>query len=285
MNDRYTYEGKTIEEATAKGLRELGVNAEDVAVEIKSRGGLFSKAQVIITVKGKEEVAPVEEVALVEEEDTEEVSTPKAPNEELLIAAENRARDFINELVLQMGLDCEGTVTRDGEEINVKFNGKGASAVIGYRGEVLDAIQYMTLWIANRECKDFVRVSIDAENYRDKRKETLTRLAVSLAHKCHKSGRKVELEPMNPFERRVIHTALQDDKFVRTESHGEGRFRHVVILPKEEARKERREYNSSPRPQSNGGITTPQMSYGTSSNFRKKGYSKTKSFGASPKKF
>ncbi len=283
MDNRYTYEGKTIEEATAKGLRELGVKAEDVEVEIKAKGGIFSKAQVIITVKEKEEL-PVTVEEVVETEATEETDTVNLQNEELLMAAENRARDFIKELVLQMGLDCEGTVTRDGEEISVKFNGKDASAVIGYRGEVLDAIQYMTLWIANKECKDFVRVSIDAENYRDKRKETLTRLAVSLAHKCHKSGRKVELEPMNPFERRVIHTALQDDKFVRTESHGEGRFRHVVILPKEEVRKERREYVSQ-KAQNNGGITTPQMSYGTSSNFRKKGYSKTKSFGAAPKKF
>ncbi len=282
MENRYTYEGKTIEEATAKGLQELGLKAEDVVIEVKSKGGIFSKAQVIITVKEKKvDLSEVAEVT-VEESATEE--TTPVVSEELLLEAEARARTFIDELVLQMGLDCDASVTREGQEISVSFSGKGASAVIGYRGEVLDAIQYMTLWIANRECKEFVRVSIDAENYREKRKETLTRLAIALAHKCHKSGRKVELEPMNPFERRVIHTALQDDKFVRTESQGEGRYRHVVILPKEEVRRERKEYNKGNN-QTQSGLKSPQMTYGTSSSFRKKGYSKTKSFGAPNKKF
>ena len=265
-NKTYVYEGKTVEEATEKGLTELGLTIENVTVEVKAKGGLFTKAQVEITVKEKE---VVEEVS-----SKEEIST-----EDLLNGAEERVRTFISELIEQMGLDCTSVVTREGQEISVKVEGKSANAFIGYRGEVLDAIQYMTLWIANKEGDDFVRVSIDAEDYRQRRKETLTRLAERLAHKCHKTGGKVELEPMNPFERRVIHTALQNDKFVRTESYGEGRFRHVVILPKEEMRKEKVAVKKN-----NSAIVTPEMSYGTSASFRKKGIAKTKSYGAPSKK-
>ncbi|MBQ8178253.1 MAG: protein jag [Clostridia bacterium] len=272
----YIYEGKSVEEATEKGLAELGLSAEDVSVEVKSKGGLFTKAQVIITILEKEATVEVCEEAVEADEGTE---APSEINEELLVLAEERVRTFINELILQMGLDCEATTTRKGQEINVKVSGKSASAFIGYRGEVLDAIQYMTLWIANKDGDDFVRVSIDAEDYRQRRKETLTRLAERLAHKCHKTGRKVELEPMNPFERRIIHTALQNDKFVRTESHGEGRFRHVVILPKEEVKREK----SQPK-KAQSAISTPTMSYGTSASFRKKGIAKTKSYGAPSKK-
>ena len=247
-NNTYIYEGKTVEEATQKGLQDLGLSQSDVKVEVKSKGGLFTKAQVIITVLEKEEV---EEESSIQEESVENASEPEsevsesveeavvinAVQEELLARAEERAGAFINELVLQMGLDCQVEVSRKGTDINVKVTGKGSSSFIGYRGEVLDAIQYMTLWIANKEGVDFVRVTIDAEDYRQRRKETLTRLAERLAHKCHKTGKRVELEPMNPFERRVIHTALQNDRFVKTESEGEGRFRHVVIIP-----------NAKPRP-------------------------------------
>ncbi|MBR3685250.1 MAG: protein jag [Clostridia bacterium] len=273
----YIYEGKSVEEATEKGLAELGLTAEDVVVEVKSKGGLFTKAQVEMTIKEKEaEVEAVEEIA---ETEAQQDTQPEI-NEELLVQAEERVKTFINELILQMGLDSEASVSRNGQEISVKVSGKSASSFIGYRGEVLDAIQYMTLWIANKDGDDFVRVSIDAEGYRQRRKETLTRLAERLAHKCHKTGRKVELEPMNPFERRVIHTALQNDRFVRTESYGEGRFRHVVILPKEEVKRERPQQPKKVQ----SAISTPEMSYGTSASFRKKGIAKTKSYGAPSKK-
>lgn len=276
MENVNIYEGKTVEEATQNGLQTLGVTLEEVKVEVKSKGGLFTKAQVEITILPKEEI--VSEVVEESEPESTNENAIDPVQEELLASAEERCRVFINELVLKMGLDCEVSVTRKGTEINVKATGKGASAFIGYRGEVLDAIQYLTLWIANKEGVDFVRVTIDAEDYREKRKETLSRLAERLAHKCHKTGRKVELEPMNPFERRVIHTALQNDRFVRTESEGEGRFRHVVILPKEEVKKERAPKNNQ------SAIQSPQVSYGTSASFRKKGIAKTKSYGAPSKK-
>ncbi len=272
----YIYEGKSVEEATEKGLSELNLTAEDVVVEVKSNGGLFAKAQIAITVLEKQAVDEACEEINKAETSSETVIEI---NEELLALAEDRVKIFINELIVQMRLECDAVISRKGQEINVKVSGKSSSAFIGYRGEVLDAIQYMTLWIANKDGDDFVRVSIDAEDYRQRRKETLTRLAERLAHKCHKTGRKVELEPMNPFERRIIHTALQNDKFVKTESYGEGRFRHVVILPKEEVKKERPQLKNT-----QSALTTPEMSYGTSASFRKKGISKTKSYGAPSKK-
>ncbi|MBR2350320.1 MAG: protein jag [Clostridia bacterium] len=264
-NLTYTYEGSSVEEAIEKGLAELNLTRDDVEVDVKAKGGFFTKAQVVLTVKP----TPVVEPEVIESAEGE-------ITEEEFIAAEERVRNFINELIIQMGLDCEAEVKREGSEINVNITGKGASSAIGYRGEVLDAIQYITLWIANSERKDFVRVSLDAENYRGRRKETLSRLAERLAHKCHKFGRRVELEPMNPFERRVIHTTLQNDRFVRTESEGEGRFRHVVILPKEEVKRERKPQNKAQE--------ESVMTYGTSAQFRRKGIAKTKSYGAPSKK-
>lgn len=271
-NNTNIYEGKTIDEAIESGLQSLGLSKEEVDIEVKSKGGIFAKAQVVIT-----PIAKTEDLQESKIEEIVEESVIDSAQEELLMRAEERAKTFINELVVQMGLECEVDVSRQGTDINIKVSGKGASSFIGYRGEVLDAIQYMTLWIANKEGVDFVRITIDAEDYRQKRKETLTRLAERLAHKCHKTGKKVELEPMNPFERRVIHTALQNDRFVKTESEGEGRFRHVVILPKEDIKRDRPQKNQN-------AVTTPSISYGTSSSFRKKGIAKTKSYGAPSKK-
>lgn len=266
----YTYEGETIEEAINAGLKELGLKREDVEVYVKSRGGFFCKPTVVLTPIEKEE-----EPAPVVEEPAPKKERANRPTEEELVRAEERVRTFVTALVGNMGINCSVSVSRDGEDISVDIGGDDAGAVIGYRGETLDAIQYMTLWIANESGKEFVRVSLDAENYRARRKEVLTALAERLAHKCHKSGRRVELEPMNPFERRIIHTALHGDKYVRTESEGEGRFRHVVIIPREDVP------GNKPR---NRVTEMPTMTYGTSAEFRRKGASKTKSYGVTKKK-
>lgn len=145
----YIFEGKTVEDATEKGLQELGLSAGDVAVEVKSKGGLFTKAQVIITILEKEEIVQeAEETTAIVEETVEEESIVEntvessekpvidAVQEELLARAEERARTFINELVLQMGLDCEVEVTRDGTDINVKANRQGSKLLyrLSWRG-------------------------------------------------------------------------------------------------------------------------------------------------------
>ena len=113
--------------------------------------------------------------------------------------------------------------------------------LIGKRGQTLDSLQYLTSLVVNKEQQDYVRVKVDTENYRSRRKDTLENLAKNIAFKVRKTRKPVVLEPMNPYERRIIHAALQNDKYVVTRSEGEDPFRHVVISLKREAR-EGREY-------------------------------------------
>ena len=104
--------------------------------------------------------------------------------------------------------------------------------LIGKRGQTLDSLQYLTSLVVNKEQKDYVRVKLDTENYRKRRKETLENLARNIAYKVKKTRRPVSLEPMNPYERRIIHSALQGNKFVETYSEGSEPYRHVVVAPK-----------------------------------------------------
>ena len=112
--------------------------------------------------------------------------------------------------------------------------------LIGKRGQTLDSLQYLVSLVVNKESEDYLRVKLDTENYRERRKETLETLAKNIAYKVKRTRRPVSLEPMNPYERRIIHSALQNDKYVFTKSEGEEPFRHVVIALKKEERRERR---------------------------------------------
>lgn len=201
--------------------------------------------------------------------------TEERPSEEECIRAEAKVTDFINGLLAHMRLRADAEVTRDNENIRIKITGEDAGAVIGYRGEVLDAVQYLALWIANKSVKEFIRVSIDAEGYRQRRSETLKNLAERLARKAVRTGRREALEPMNPFDRRIIHTALHDFDGVETVSEGEGKDRHVVIIPKAE-----RAYNR----QKSGISEITDKRYGTTASFRHKGAGKGKSYGVPRKK-
>jgi|AGTN01.2.fsa_nt_gi Predicted RNA-binding protein len=238
------YKASTVDEAIEAGLKELGMTKEEVDVEVKSYGGIFNKASVILTPKKSAGSAPVPEeeaapeIQVKEEapssEELPEVKTELSEAEKAAVsAAEAEAVAFVKTVLEKMGVAGEVTSVINGNEINIAVNGNDAGLVIGYRGEVLDAIQYYALVLANKGEKVFIRVQVDAGNYREKRKETLANLAVRLAHKTAKTGRRTELEPMNPFERRIIHTTLANDRFVTTESEGEGKYRHVVIIPKQ----------------------------------------------------
>ncbi|MCM1395779.1 MAG: hypothetical protein NC132_06735, partial [Corallococcus sp.] len=113
----------------------------------------------------------------------------------------------------------------------LEISGEEASAAIGYRGEVLDSLQYLCSLLLNSKEKNYKHVVLDAEGYRAKREKTLQRLAENLEQKVKRTGQATKLEPMNPYERRIIHTALQGSKYVTTESEGQGNARHVVIRP------------------------------------------------------
>lgn len=148
------------------------------------------------------------------------------------VFVENDATGFLQGLIEKMGIQgsIKAVETENGLLINMEGDNMGA--LIGYRGETLDALQYLTSLIYNKDKEEYHRVTLDTENYRKKREQTLTRLAKRLATKAHHSGSKVALEPMNPFERRVIHFALQNDRYVTTYSEGEEPNRRIIIAPK-----------------------------------------------------
>lgn len=116
--------------------------------------------------------------------------------------------------------------------MNIDLSGDEMGVLIGKRGQTLDSLQYLVSLVVNKESENYIRVKVDTENYRQRRKETLENLAKNIAYKVKRTKRPVSLEPMNPYERRIIHSALQGDKYVTTHSEGEEPFRRVVVTLK-----------------------------------------------------
>ena len=141
------------------------------------------------------------------------------------------AKTFLTDVAKEMGLNVNVRVFKNAESVYIDIDGEDSGTIIGKRGQTLDAIQYLTSLVVNKEKETYLRVVIDAEGYREKREKTLERLANRLADKAKKSGRSVRLEPMNPYERKVIHTALQNRPEVTTRSEGEEPYRRVIIEP------------------------------------------------------
>ncbi|MGN0375128.1 MAG: RNA-binding cell elongation regulator Jag/EloR [Butyrivibrio sp.] len=147
---------------------------------------------------------------------------------------EDSINNFLNDVFSAMDLKVtvEMTVDEEEETININLVGDDMGVLIGKRGQTLDSLQYLVSLVANKESEKYYRVKLDTENYRDRRKATLESLAKNIAYKVKRTRRPVSLEPMNPYERRIIHSALQNDKYVCTKSEGEEPFRHVVIFLK-----------------------------------------------------
>ena len=145
------------------------------------------------------------------------------------------AKLFLKQLFDAMKINVEIESKSDDEGVKVNLSGENMGIIIGKRGDTLDSIQYLTSLIVNHENSDYIKVIVDTENYREKRNESLVALAERLARKVGKTGRKYTLEPMNPYERRIIHASLQDNEFVTTFSVGEDPYRKVVIAPKHQS--------------------------------------------------
>ncbi|MGN1040970.1 MAG: RNA-binding cell elongation regulator Jag/EloR [Candidatus Fimimonas sp.] len=154
--------------------------------------------------------------------------------DEVAIAPEAQAiKEFLENVLQKMGMNCEVSVAGISEAICVTISGEDTNGVIGHHGEVLDALQYLSSLLLNGKNSSFRRVVLDTDGgYRAKREKTLQRLALNLEQKVKRTGKVAKLEPMNPYERRIIHTTLQNSKYVTTESEGQGNARHVVISPK-----------------------------------------------------
>ena len=142
-----------------------------------------------------------------------------------------RIQDYLKNLLSKMGLNCDVELNEADDAVALNIVGEDASCAIGYRGETLDALQYLCSLMLNGKHEGFKRVNLDAEGYRAKREKALQKLAHNLELKVKRTGREHKLEPMNPYERRVIHTTLQNSKYVTTQSEGQGSARHVVITP------------------------------------------------------
>ncbi len=248
--------GKNVDEALTNALIKLETTSDKVEYEVVEKGssgilGLFNKPAVI-RVRKKEivevEEKPVqkEEIKPTEEKIREEVKSSqplqqaepvqpseKAPKHVNVMSndeIERRIVTFLDEMFKAMELEVKIEVKFDDPEcVNVELSGPNMGVLIGKRGQTLDSIQYLTSLVVNKGKEKYVRIKLDTEDYRSRRKETLESLARNIAYKVKRSRRPVSLEPMNPYERRIIHSTLQNDKFVSTRSEGEEPFRHVVV--------------------------------------------------------
>lgn len=144
------------------------------------------------------------------------------------------ASDFLKDVFAAMNMTVVVDVKYnvDDNEMNIDLSGDDMGVLIGKRGQTLDSLQYLVSLVVNKGNEDYIRVKVDTENYRERRKSTLENLAKNMAYKVKRTRRPLHLEPMNPYERRIIHSALQNDKFVTTHSEGEEPYRHVVITLK-----------------------------------------------------
>ena len=151
-------------------------------------------------------------------------------------AVQSKAKEFLNQVFEAMSIKVVIETSYDAEEgeLSVTMSGDDMGILIGKRGQTLDSLQYLVSLVVNRETEGYLRVKLDTENYRERRKETLETLAKNISFKVKRTKRSVSLEPMNPYERRIIHSALQNDKSIVTRSEGEDPFRHVVVSLKRE---------------------------------------------------
>jgi spoIIIJ-associated protein len=194
----------TVEEAIEQALVQLDANELEVDIEVieeskKALFGLFG---------GKEA-----KVRVTKKMNTEEI-----------------ARDFLLNLLSKMGVQAKLNVKLKQSNLYIDMSGAEMAILIGRRGQTLDSLQYLVSLVVNKDREEYIRVILDTENYRQKRKDTLERLAFKLAKRAKKINKDITLEPMNPYERRIIHSALQNNKFVTTKSEGEEPYRKVVIV-------------------------------------------------------
>ena len=199
---------KTIDDALTEASIKLGTTSDKLEYEVIDKGsngflGIGSRDAVIKVKKAKASV-------------------------------EDEIREFLDSVFKAMNMEVAVEITfNDKEEcINVELKGGNMGVLIGKRGQTLDSLQYLTNLAINKQSENYYRVKIDTEDYRKRRRETLENLAKNISFKVKRTKRPVSLEPMNPFERRVIHSALQNDRFVETHSEGDEPYRHVVVTLK-----------------------------------------------------
>ena len=211
MTEFATFTGKNVDEAVNNALLQLQITSEKLEYEVVEKGsngllGFIGSKPAVIRARKKSDFI-------------------------------DEGEEFLQNIFHEMNMEVDIAVAYNKEEqvVDIVLTGEDMGILIGKRGQTLDSLQHLVSLVINKHSEEYIRVKLDTENYRERRKETLETLAKNIAYKVKRTKRPVSLEPMNPYERRIIHAALQNDKYVTTRSEGEEPFRHVVIALKKEA--------------------------------------------------
>ena len=262
MSERKTFMAASVDDAITEATLQLQIPSSKLGYEVIDKGakgflGIGSRQAIIeaweIT-EDDEETAAVKNAAKnvpekkaeekkpeIKAETVKEAKTsPEEKAEEKTKTTENdtahfeEGRKFLLDVFEKMDLkvNIEYSYNEEDNALEMNLEGDEMGVLIGKRGQTLDSLQYLTSLVVNRSGEHYIRVKLDTENYRERRKETLESLAKNIAYKVKRTRRSVALEPMNPYERRIIHSALQSDNFVMTRSEGEEPYRHVVVFYK-----------------------------------------------------
>ncbi|MCR4588060.1 MAG: protein jag [Lachnospiraceae bacterium] len=207
MTDFEVFSAKTVEDAITEACQKFSVTSDKLEYEVVEEGasgflGIGSK-QAVIHAKVKGSLTDL-------------------------------AKDFLKDVFAAMDMTVVIDASYDDveKEMDINLTGDDMGLLIGKRGQTLDSLQYLVSLVVNRDTEEYIRVKVDTEDYRRRRKETLENLAKNISYKVKRTKRSVSLEPMNPYERRIIHSALQNDRYVTTHSEGEEPYRHVVVTLK-----------------------------------------------------
>ena len=248
MSNWYEFTAKTVDEALTEALIKLETTSDQVEYEViekESNGflGMFSKPA---------------KIRVCKKESVQEIVT-----------------NFLNKLFSCMGIEVGLVIEYKEEEgeMDIELKGEDMGLLIGKRGQTLDSIQYLTSLVANKDLEDYVKIKMDTENYRQRRKETIENLAKNIAGKVKKTRKPMHLEPMNPYERRIIHAVLQNDKYIETYSEAEEPFRKVVVtVSKEYANMPPRRNNNYRRKNNFNNYNNRRKSYNKNDNHGNKEY-------------
>lgn len=204
------FSAKTVNDCITEACQHFVVTSDKLEYEVVEEGSSgflgFNAKPAVINARVKEEAAKPDDVA----------------------------KSFLSDVFKSMNMAVVISATYDETEktLDIDFSGEDMGVLIGKRGQTLDSLQYLTSLVVNKNEEDYIRVKVDTENYRQRRKETLENLAKNISFKVKRTKRPVSLEPMNPYERRIIHSALQNDRYVTTHSEGEEPYRRVVVTLK-----------------------------------------------------
>lgn len=206
--DYVEFTGKTVDEALTEALIKLETTSDKIEYEVIDKGS----NGILGFIGGKPAKIKVRKIYTLED----------------------KVREFLGNVFKAMNLEVKVDIDYNESEgnMNINLSGDEMGIIIGKRGQTIDSLQYIVSLAANKESESYVRVKLDTENYRQRRRETLENLAKNIAYKVKRTRKSVSLEPMNPYERRIIHSALQNDKYVATKSDGEEPYRHVIVFLK-----------------------------------------------------